>query len=104
MTGVSDTPIWVVASYFLAWRRRSGHGASRAEGLSGAGCSKWRRPDGESLCWTARCARGSTRIRCAIRDLYGFLETHQAYYEGDASGSNVAIVYSMETLFLLRSG
>jgi hypothetical protein len=34
-----------------------------------------------------------------VRDLYGFLAEHEDHYEGDASGANAAIVYSLDTLF-----
>lgn len=99
MTGVSDTPTWVVASYFLAWPwRRSAmapaeqkvylaqvvaNGADPMVNLSGGPPAVHEDPRGFD----------------AIRDLYGFLERHQDYYEGDVSGANIAIVYSMETLF-----
>ncbi len=98
MTSVSDTPIWVVASYFLAWPwRRSAmapaeqkvylaqiaaNGADPMVNLSGGPPAVHEDPRGFDV----------------IRDLYGFLATHRDYYEGDASGANVAIVYSLDTL------
>ncbi len=99
MTSVSDTPIWIVASYFLAWPwRRSAfpvaeqkvylaqvaaNGASPMVNLSGGPPAVHEDPRGFE----------------AVRELYGFLAKHQAYYERDASAANVAIVYSHDTLF-----
>ncbi|MCJ7551598.1 MAG: beta-galactosidase trimerization domain-containing protein, partial [Anaerolineae bacterium] len=98
MTSVSDKPIWVVASYFLAWPwRRSAmapveqkvylaqiaaNGADPMVNLSGGPPAVHEDPRGFDV----------------IRDLYGFLDEHQEYYAGDASGANVALVYSLETL------
>ncbi len=104
MTSVSDTPIWVVASYFLAWPwRRSAmapaeqkvylaqiaaNGADPMVNLSGGPPAVHEDPRGFDV----------------IRDLYGFLASHRDYYEGDASGANVAIVYSFDTLFFYGRG
>ncbi len=99
MTSVSDTPIWVVTSYFLAWPwRRSAmapveqkvylaqvaaNGADPMVNLSGGPPAVHEDPRGFEV----------------IRDLYGFLDRHRAYYEGDTSGANVALVYSLPTMF-----
>jgi hypothetical protein len=99
MTSVSDTPIWVVTSYFLAWPwRRSAmapveqkvylaqvaaNGADPMVNLSGGPPAVHEDPRGFDV----------------IRELYGFLAQHREFYERDASGATVALVYSMETLF-----
>ncbi len=99
MTSVSDTPIWVVASYFLAWPwRRSAmapveqkvylaqiaaNGADPMVNLSGGPPAVHEDPRGFEV----------------IRELYGFLDVHRSYYEGDASAADVALVYALETLF-----
>jgi hypothetical protein len=98
MTSVSDKPIWVVASYFLAWPwRRSAmpvaeqkvylaqvaaNGADPMVNLSGGPPAVHEDPRGFQ----------------AIRELYGFLDQHQDYYQGDQSAANVAILYSLDTL------
>jgi hypothetical protein len=99
MTSVSDKPIWVVASYFLAWPwRRSAmapveqkvylaqvaaNGADPMVNLSGGPPAVHEDPRGFD----------------AIRELYGYLDANHSYYQDDTSGANVAIVYSLETLF-----
>jgi hypothetical protein len=99
MTAVSDRPIWVVASYFLAWPwRRSAmapveqkiylaqiaaNGADPMVNLSGGPPAVHEDPRGFEV----------------IRELYGFLDTYHRYYEGDTSAASVALVYSLETLF-----
>jgi hypothetical protein len=104
MTSVSDTPIWVVTSYFLAWPwRRSAmapveqkvylaqvaaNGADPMVNLSGGPPAVHEDPRGFEV----------------IRELYGFLAQHWAHYEGDTSGANVAIVYSLPTLFYYGKG
>jgi len=98
MTSVSDRPIWVVASYFLAWPwRRSAmapveqkvylaqiaaNGADPMVNLSGGPPAVHEDPRGFDV----------------VRDLYGFLDANQDYYAGDSSGANVALVYSLESL------
>jgi hypothetical protein len=99
MTSVSDKPIWVVASYFLAWPwRRSAmapveqkvylaqiaaNGADPMVNLSGGPPAVHEDPRGFEV----------------IRELYGYLDTHRQYFEDDESAANVALVYSLETLF-----
>jgi hypothetical protein len=99
MTSVSDKPIWVVTSYFLAWPwRRSAmapveqkvylaqvpaNGADPMVNLSGGPPAVHEDPRGFEV----------------VRDLYGFLAEHEDYYDGDESGADVALVYSLETLF-----
>ncbi|MBN1247275.1 MAG: beta-galactosidase trimerization domain-containing protein [Anaerolineae bacterium] len=98
MTSVSDKPVWVVTSYFLAWpwRRTAmapveqkvylaqvpANGADPMVNLSGGPPAVHEDPRGFET----------------IRDLYGFLKAHQEVYEGDTSHANVALVYSLETL------
>jgi hypothetical protein len=98
MTAVTEKPIWVVASYFLAWPwRRSAvpaaeqkvylaqiaaNGASPMVNLSGGPPAVHEDPRGFP----------------AIRELYRFLEKHNACYEGDTSAATVAVVYSLDTL------
>ena len=99
MTSVSDAPIWVVTSYFLAWPwRRSAmapveqkvylaqvaaNGADPMVNLSGGPPAVHEDPRGFDV----------------IRDLYGFLARNREVYEGDTSGATVALVYSLETMF-----
>ena len=104
MTSVSDTPAWVVTSYFLAWPWRrtamapaeqkvylaqvAANGADPMVNLSGGPPAVHEDPRGFDV----------------IRELYGFLAANREYYEGDASGTSVAIVYSLETLFYYGKG
>ncbi len=97
VSSVTDRPVWVVCSYFLAW--------------------PWRRsavPPVEQKVYLAQIAANGgspmvnlsggppkvhedTRGFRAIKELYGFLDEHRAYYE-DRSAAEVALVYSQNTL------
>lgn len=98
MTGVSEKPIWVVASYFYAW--------------------PWRRiavPPAEQKVYLAQiAAHGGTpmvnlsggppavhedkRGFRAMEELYGFMDRHADLYSDDTSGAEIALVYDHETL------
>ncbi|MCU6793192.1 beta-galactosidase trimerization domain-containing protein [Paenibacillus sp. WQ 127069] len=98
MTSISDNPVWVVVSYFLAW--------------------PWRRtavPPVEQKIYLAQIAanggtlqvnlsggppatHNDTRGFQAIKELYGFLKEHKAFYDHDRSSATIAIVFSQETL------
>ncbi|WP_274651184.1 alpha-amylase family protein [Paenibacillus humicola] len=98
MTTISDNPVWIVVSYFLAW--------------------PWRRtavPPVEQKIYLAQIAANGATLQVnlsggppathndsrgfqAIKELYGFLKRHKAYYDHDRSGAATAIVFSQETL------
>jgi hypothetical protein len=98
MSCLTDRPIWIVASYFLAWPwRRSAmpnaeqrvwlyqiaaNGASPMVNLSGG----------------PPAAHEDPRGFAAIKEVYGFLRRNREYYQGDRSAATVALVYSQETL------
>ncbi len=99
MTSVSDTPIWVVASYFLAWPWRRSAMAPAEQKVYLAQIPANGADPMVNLSGGAPAAHEDPRGFEVIRDLYGFLAANEAYYDGDASGANVALVYSLETLF-----
>ncbi|MFH5185203.1 family 10 glycosylhydrolase [Paenibacillus sp. TAB 01] len=104
MSSVTDKPIWVVVSYFLAWPwRRSAmtpveqkvylaqiaaNGAMPMVNLSGGPPAVHEDP----------------RSFAAMKELFAFHEKHNDFYEGDASAANVAIVYSQDTLLFYEPG
>lgn len=98
MTSVTEKPIWIVVSYFKAWPWRRcamdyaeqkaymaqiiANGASPMINLSGG----------------PPAVHEDQRGFRAPAEIFGFLRKHSAYYDGDSSGANVAIVYSQNTL------
>ena len=98
LTSVTPKPIWIVASYFLAWpwRRNAVPPAEQKVYLAQAAAN------GASpmvnLSGGPPAVHEDSRGFPAIRDLYRFLEKNNAYYEGDESAATVAVVYSLETL------
>ncbi len=99
MTSISDTPIWVVASYFLAWPWRRSAMAPAEQKVYLAQIAANGADPMVNLSGGPPIVHEDPRGFSAIRELYGFLEANQAYYQGDNSGANVALVYSLETLF-----
>ena len=99
MTSISDTPIWVVASYFLAWPWRRSAMAPVEQKVYLAQIAANGADPMVNLSGGPPAVHEDPRGFAPIRDLFGFLSGNQAYYEGDTSGANVAVVYSMETLF-----
>jgi len=99
MTSVSRTPIWVVASYFLAWpwRRTAMPGAEQKVYLAQVAANG--ADPMVNLSGGPPAVHEDPRGFQAIEELYGFLAEHRSAFEGDSSGANVAIVYSLETLF-----
>lgn len=99
MTSVSDKPIWVVASYFLAWPwRRSAFPVAEQKVYLAQVAANGADPM-VNLSGGPPAVHEDPRGFAAVRDLYGFLAEHQGYYEGDESAANVAFVYSHDTLF-----
>jgi hypothetical protein len=104
MSSVTDKPIWVVVSYFLAWPwRRSAmtpveqkvylaqiaaNGAMPMVNLSGGPPAVHEDP----------------RAFIAMKELFGFHSKHNDYYDQDVSGANIAIVYSADTLTFYEPG
>jgi hypothetical protein len=98
MTNVTETPVWLVVSYFVhaPWRRAAfsraeqkiymaqilAHGASPMVNLSGG----------------PPAAHEDRRGFAAPRELWHFLRDHRDYYTADRSGSAVALVYSDRTV------
>ncbi len=82
MTGVSDTPIWVVASYFLAWPWRRSAMAPAEQKVYLAQVAANGADPMVNLSGGPPAVHEDPRGFDAICDLYGFLATHQAYYEG----------------------
>lgn len=98
MTTVSDTPIWVVASYFLAWPwRRSAMPAAEQKVYLAQVAANGADPM-VNLSGGPPAVHEDPRGFQAICDLYGFLDKHQAYYQDDRSAANVAVLYSLESL------
>ena len=98
MTTVSDKPIWVVASYFLAWPwRRSAMPAAEQKVYLAQVAANGADPM-VNLSGGPPAVHEDPRGFQAIRELYGFLDQHQEYYQGDHSAANVAILYSLDTL------
>ena len=97
MTSVSDRPIWVVASYFLAWPWRRSALAPVEQKVYLAQIAANGADPMVNLSGGPPAVHEDPRGFAAVRDLYGFLDEHQDYYEGDESAANVAIVYSHET-------
>ncbi|TDF91986.1 family 10 glycosylhydrolase [Paenibacillus piri] len=104
MSSVTDKPIWVVVSYFLAWpwRRSSmtpveqkvylaqiaANGAMPMVNLSGGPPAVHEDP----------------RSFAAMKELFAFHDKHNDYYDGDASAASIAIVYSLDTLLFYEPG
>jgi hypothetical protein len=98
MTNVTQTPVWLVVSYFVhaPWRRAAfpraeqkvymaqilAHGASPMVNLSGG----------------PPAAHEDRRGFAAPRELWHFLRDHRQYYTADRSGAEVALVYSDRTV------
>ena len=99
MTSVSDTPAWVVTSYFLAWPWRRSAMVPAEQKVYLAQVAANGADPMVNLSGGPPAVHEDQRGFGVIRELYGFLAANHEYYEGDASGANVAIVYSLETLF-----
>jgi hypothetical protein len=98
MTTISDKPIWVVASYFLAWPwRRSAVPAAEQKVYLAQVAANGADPM-VNLSGGPPAVNEDPRGFQAIRELYGFLDKNRSYYEGDQSAANVAILFSLETL------
>ncbi|SFK99481.1 Beta-galactosidase GanA [Paenibacillus sp. 1_12] len=104
MSSVTDKPIWVVVSYFMAWPwRRSAmtpveqkvylaqiaaNGAMPMVNLSGGPPKVHEDPRGF----------------IAMKELFEFHDKHNDYYDGDVSAANIAIIYSADTLNFYEPG
>lgn len=98
MTSVSRKPIWIVASYFLAWPwRRSAVPAAEQKVYLAQAAANGASPM-VNLSGGPPAVHEDIRGFAAVRDLYRFLERHNEYYEGDESAATVAVVFSLDTM------
>jgi hypothetical protein len=98
MTNVSDTPAWLVVSYFVhgPWRRAAFSRAEQkvymAQIIAHGGLPM------VNLSGGPPAVHEDQRGFAAPREIWCFLRDHREYYTADRSGATVALVYSDRTV------